>query len=604
MDLFGDFKSKLLSISREAAKVFEEQTPIEQFKSAWKYALEELKSPYSEVQLRNSLDEMLDLLLMEQAKNSKTNETGSCTEFFLKNEILGQMILAGNNKRIISFASQLVNMMDSHFLYNAAIHGPITKLLKDQSLGEQLIELEYHLSLKILESPELLQLFFLKPSNGHPQFSIFDHLIQFVHLDTENGDFARAAFEMLLCQCAANSDLEGYILQTEFSSIIVASLAGLHAQLPVVLPNISNRNKHNKEIFEADMKAFISFYKFVHMCLTKCPSDKIGDAIIKQFTDLFLAQVVFSTLNSCSDFDGSTVTSLYYIQTMIELTVNQKMFEAVTRFLLESSSIDDLDGLRARDILLSKLNSLSEDVVTSVMQILTSILTHQSNLAVSLLFEKCELVDVHLPVKISDHMELLNKYIPLLPKGTGPQNSNLDAYLADAISTMLVNKPLQKDASAVKDTDFEAEEEKLREKVAQLKTDPTLNKILQKFGGFFQHSMKINLALTGIITILATQPNQVLFSCLFEESDSTTCPSIHTIFTKLIGEVEQYKATIPNYEIRLPLIKQSLNDDLLSDFDQERELIRNIICFEEFIKEIVACLLMRAGSAQQSFSFV
>ncbi|KAJ3271285.1 hypothetical protein HDV01_006881 [Terramyces sp. JEL0728] len=590
MDLFGDFKSKLLSISREAAKVFEEQTPIDQFKSAWKYALEELKSPYSEQQLRNSLDEMLDLLLMEQAKNLKTNETGSCTEFFLKNEILGQMILAGSNKRIINFASQLVNMMDSHFIYNAAIHGPITKLLKDQALGEKLIELEYHLSLKILESPELLHLFFLKPQDGKPQFSIFDHLIQFT-------------FEMLLCQCAVNSDLEGYILQTEFSSIIVASLAGLHAQLPVILPNISNRSRHNKEIFEADMKAFLSFYKFVHMCLTKCPSGKIGDAIIKQFTDLFLSQVVFSTLNSCSDFDGSTVTSLFYIQNMIELTVDQKMFEALTRFLLESSSVDDLDSLKARDILLSKLNSLSEDVVTLVIQILTFILTHQSRLAVSLLFEKCDDLDVKIPVKISEHMELLNKYIPLLPKGTGPQHSNLDTYLADAISAILVNKPLQKDGSETQ-VDVELAEGRLQEKVALLKTDPTLNKILQKFSGFFQHSMKINLALTGIITILSTQPNQVLFSCLFEESDSPACPSILTIFTKLIAEVDQYKASIPNYEIRLPLIKQSLNDDLMSDFDQEREVIRNIICFEEFIKEIVACLLMRAGSAQQNFAFV
>lgn len=172
-------------------------------------------------------------------------------------------------------------------------------------------------------------------------------------------------------------------MHTDFASIIVASLSGLFAQLPNVLPGIENYSRQQEKSFEQDIRGFLSFYVFFQTCVSKCPSETVNKESLRQFSSFFLDQVVISAINACSDFDGSTISSLFYIQKLIDWTENDAVFRIFAKFLLEGDSDDDaeLTTLKPRDILLCKLNSLSEDVATSVIQILTSLL-HKDGIAV------------------------------------------------------------------------------------------------------------------------------------------------------------------------------------------------------------------------------
>ncbi|KAJ3000351.1 hypothetical protein HDV02_006158 [Globomyces sp. JEL0801] len=524
------------------------------FQSAFDTVINELQleKPLNSSNIQSSLDLILDVLLKEQAKNTNVVDTGVCMDYFLENQLLEKLVTLSEvdlayRATIIKFSASLVAFLEPHLLYVP-----------------------------------------------HP-----------FHLDTELGEFSRASFEMLLTNCL-KSDLEKYILQTEFSSIIIASLSGLFAQLPHVLPGIERQSRRAQfgngllQEFDNDLNAFTSFYKFLQSC----------------------GQVVLSSINSCSDFDGSTITSLFYLQTMLDLTTEESMVVELSKFILSSEDeSDDISTLRTRDILLSKLNSLSEDVVVSVIQILSNLLSNHSDITLTMLIEKCpKNPKTPQEVNIQDHMSLISQYLPLLPKGTSSTQSNLDTYLSDAISTLLTrhNQPKK---SEVKDQQKTTAEKYVSpyEKISLLRSDPTLMKLLNKVQSFYSHSMKINIALTGIITLLATQPNPILFQALFDpigipiSSESNPIPTtpitLLSIFTNLLSEYATYQKQIPNFEMRMLLLKQHMIDNSqpeefpTEDLNHDLEILKNCVCLEEFIKEIVACMMMRGGSPLEVISY-
>ncbi|KAI8901235.1 Retinoic acid induced 16-like protein-domain-containing protein [Globomyces pollinis-pini] len=636
--LFDELKTRLVQLRDDTTKAFNHISlisPIDQFQSAFDTVINELQleKPLNSSNIQSSLDLILDVLLKEQAKNTNVVDTGVCMDYFLENQLLEKLVTLSEvdlayRATIIKFSASLVAFLEPHLLYNSVIHAPLTRLTNDQRLSDELIELEYYISIKIFESIELLNLFLSNHKNESKiEFPIFDHLIQYIHLDTELGEFSRASFEMLLTNCL-KSDLEKYILQTEFSSIIIASLSGLFAQLPHVLPGIERQSRRAQfgngllQEFDNDLNAFTSFYKFLQSCVRQCVSDTVKKDILSQFTTFFLGQVVLSSINSCSDFDGSTITSLFYLQTMLDLTTEESMIVELSKFILSSEDeSDDISTLRTRDILLSKLNSLSEDVVVSVIQILSNLLSNHSDITLTMLIEKCpKNPKTPQEVNIQDHMSLISQYLPLLPKGTSSTQSNLDTYLSDAISTLLTrhNQPKK---SEVKDQQKTTAEKYVSpyEKISLLRSDPTLMKLLNKVQSFYSHSMKINIALTGIITLLATQPNPILFQALFDpigipiSSESNPIPTtpitLLSIFTNLLSEYATYQKQIPNFEMRMLLLKQHMIDNSqpeefpTEDLNHDLEILKNCVCLEEFIKEIVACMMMRGGSPLEVISY-
>jgi hypothetical protein len=62
--------------------------------------------------------------------------------------------------------------------------------------------------------------------------------MQFIHLDTAEGDYGRASLELLLKQ-SSSPVLEAYILMSDFPSILVASLSGLYGTQFVIISSIA-----------------------------------------------------------------------------------------------------------------------------------------------------------------------------------------------------------------------------------------------------------------------------------------------------------------------------------------------------------------------------
>jgi hypothetical protein len=446
-----------------------------------------------------------------------------------------------------------------------------------------LIELEHHLSVKIMESPELLYLFFNPNSK---EFCIFDHLIQFIHLDGHQGDVARVSFEMLLAH-TSNPELEDYVLSTEFSTIIIASMAGLYTQLPNV--NIDLWKSESKK----DIEGFSAFYAFFESCLIKS-TDKIKTMLFAQFKRCFLDQVVLSTLHCSSDFDGTAVSSLVYIQYILDHSKDAAMIQLLVEFLCN----DDNDSieLNPRDLILSKLNSLSEQVVTVVLQLLCSCLAKYPPslvLWIPSLASSTEL-GIHC-IAIQDHVTLVTEYLGLLQS-----SADLDTYLSDALANMeaLAAKLPNQNEDEYNDTI------QIDKQVEIVKNDVVFSKLISKLHCFFSQSLSINLALTGLITMLASLPNPVLFRALFG-IDSGLYKSVH----QLLLEMKHHSQTLTNYSTRLMITRSNMLSFVVSHTENQGylddgEIIRNVVCFEEFLKEIVACLMMRGSTSKEHISYL
>ncbi|KAJ3303860.1 hypothetical protein HDV03_003429 [Kappamyces sp. JEL0829] len=579
------------------------------------------------------LEKMVDVLVKEEAKSVSALETGPCMELWLNQQVLGKLVLLSWEdacgaprewrRLVLQATASLVSMMNLSMLYNSAIHEPINLLLVQERkihIGNCLLEfiiLEYQLALKILESLELLALFsgldagerppIREDADGwqkKPSFPIFDHLIQLIHLEGDQGDYSRSAFESLARQCN-KPEIENYIVATDFCSIVMSSLAGLFAQLPEVLPSLSPAaasSRHlsiKKMVFQADLKGFEELFGFVQNCLAS-PSDTIRHELLKQFDGFLLRQVLYSSLSSCSDFDGSTLTTLYYISRILDICTDPNLQICLVTFLLgpNTTAEESEDVLSARDILLSKLNSLSEEVVTGVLQILSTLLTVIPGRVVLPLLIEDTSADTFAPVPsdadadavYDSHSRLIANYVGLLPKAA--HSSNLDAYLSDAITSI----SLKSIAAVAPSSDGHGPKAPGNSSVALIKKDGLLNKLFSKLDGFFSHSMAINIALTGVFSQLASQPSPVLTAALFD--DQLDGPCIYTSVYRLQQELDKLKSTIPNFEVRVMMARQKLLSDAsgplrTDEYNVEGEIAKNVICLEEFLKEIVSVLMMK-----------
>ena len=137
--------------------------------------------------IAGNLDYILEVLIREEAASVSVSETGPCTELFLHDQFLEKLVVLNRECSIeiktivLSFATSLTSMMGTHFLFSGNVHQPLSSLIEDKAIAnlDQLIELEYHLAIKILESPELLDIFFIASEDSpKPKFPIYDHLIQ------------------------------------------------------------------------------------------------------------------------------------------------------------------------------------------------------------------------------------------------------------------------------------------------------------------------------------------------------------------------------------------------------------------------------------------
>ncbi|KAI8821940.1 Retinoic acid induced 16-like protein-domain-containing protein [Chytriomyces cf. hyalinus JEL632] len=430
-----------------------------------------------DTEIVRNLNVMVDILVKEHAVVDGGVDPGGCTEKFLGEDMMNRLVRfseadvpVGFRGAVITFLTNLLLVLDPKILIHNAIHRPlliiIEQCLQSQKYDKELLMLELDICGKIYDYPQLLYIFFSKSavlgtSNGGGimfeigspalitgyECLIFDHILQHLHSESITGDYAREA-ALFLVELAAG-DLATYIHVSEFSAVATAGLGGVFSQLPPRIPpgiswgeqfrhrSIGNtvRSSRPAESFRADVEAFIRVIHFVQAIVLRCPNSEITVAILEDFQGTFLDNIVQSTLTSASDFDGTTVSTLFYLQKMSETLKEESMVSMVIQFLLSSDVDEDVEDeakkkalrksmhrrslrpssimsrgallgkgavptsaasfgdakemrLHVRDILISKLGSLSEEVVIATLNLFRVIISNHSDRAIHMVIEK------------------------------------------------------------------------------------------------------------------------------------------------------------------------------------------------------------------------
>lgn len=277
---------------------------------------------------------------------------GGCTELFLNNDILTDLIRisetnapSGFRCEVIHFLANTISLLDGNLLIQNSIHRPALHLMRTFiPTGEQdeaIVELEYNIASKIKDYPLLLQIFFIKlhkpknvpdesaaagnvssftnfssssssPPHSPPtrlrslsnnnefvvneyEFILFDHLLKFIHQETELGDVARTAILFLLE--IDDADLFKYILASEFCVLLIAGLGGLFSQLSQTLPS-SSASKSVHKAFKDDLNSFLKLVEFLQKVLLVCPSAEITQLLLDEFKCTFLDNIVHAYILS------------------------------------------------------------------------------------------------------------------------------------------------------------------------------------------------------------------------------------------------------------------------------------------------------------------
>ncbi|KAI8998003.1 Retinoic acid induced 16-like protein-domain-containing protein [Gaertneriomyces semiglobifer] len=513
-------------------------------------------------------------------------------------------------------------------------------------------------------------------SEGHNPtytFPLFDHMIRYLHMEGRLADIARASC-LLLLEVPAK-DMHQYVSRTDFAAICVAGIGGAFSQLPHQLPplghNPATSNSYGRITFARDVESMLEAVRFVESIVrvtdVNPDAHAVRDNVLSEFRTGFLEAVIKPMFENGSDFDGSVISLLHYLTRVLETLQDGHASRILIEFLLGSDdgiakadqSIseeqvvgsenepgaedeDDPSGpvmaiparevslrLQPRDILLSKLSSLSEEVVQSILQFFQQLLSpaHRDR-SLPLLFEPLQEyangtsgVDYD---TVNGHLNRIKRYFGLVGSVEG-----FEEYLADAeMSVALheshaapVNNVADEPADSLSDVDTPLSPAPPVEpasephpSIARLANDVTLQKFLLKLRTFFSHSFRINLALTGFLSALASAaPAATLYIFLFDgdlemdrlKTETAERVSFFTLLQALYAQVSTRRPQIPDFDERLAFIRDQVKNsqssgsiDFDATFDSETEFMKNVVVLEEFAKELLATMVMREGGVQ------
>ncbi|KAI8915840.1 Retinoic acid induced 16-like protein-domain-containing protein [Gorgonomyces haynaldii] len=616
------------------------QMRLKKFRSKWDTILQESRRDHSQV--RSILQTEIPYLLESMAKrllndNSET-EMGLCTEFLLSVDLLDTLVTIsqydepkGYQYHVVLFTSAVLEALPSQLLFNKSINGPLLKLLKfvrqagHSETEAELVELEYTLIQRIYDLQELKPIFF----EDDAPFAMFDHLLKFVHLDTEAGEYARCGVVLL----SQMSEFEDHIAKSNLPTIIDNALSSFFSQFSVLPSNLGDKTKRRKKAFEKQVKGFDAVFQFCQSLLRGHLGDKIYQVVAYGFYDTVLVNAITSSM---SDFDGTTMSTLYYVRHIVETTKEKRLGEKIVTLLTEPNKEDDV--LKPRDVIMSKLQSVSEHVVVSCLMLLESLIQYFPQ-SVPLLVEKCRPLDMSRlsfaqsdnVMDVGQHFQILSKYYEIMPSSMDPGSMTLDAYLQDAQDKFQIQdkpqlshqdfdgNPVER-LSSQKRQELKYKQDSLTlQHHLELSHDRFLRILLGKLVGFFGQSMHINIAITGVLTQLMTSPYHHLYlylvhgDCVLEDPDQKNY-CLYSILLSLLDEVQGHRVSIDSFDDRLYEKKQQLyhrhkpslfgwmdpmqlfRTDNDMTLDEEARLLANTVVLHEFVKEVFSTVLMRGAA--------
>ena len=595
--------------------------------------------------------------------NDVSDTLQSCTELFISQDMLQDLLRVsesnspiGFRKDVLRFFASITSLLDGKILYQHNIHRPALFLIKqnEPEFEDILLEMQYNLSSKIRELPQLLNVFFIKnnapknvPSesieagnasnsntktlNTSPknklsilknqktrthEFPLFDNLLQHIHQSDHQGETARMAILFLFE--LDDGDLAKYILDSDFCDVSIAALGGLFNQLPQQIPLESSPSFQLKS-FNEDLDSFLKLVEFIQKIILVCPHESISIKLLDNLKCVFLDNIFKSCIVGASDFDGTMAANLFYINQILILINQEDISRIFANFLLYSDDEEDFPGspesinseykLNVRDILLSKMASLSEQVVVAVLKLFYTFLANHNQTSIYLLIEKLPKNSANVCLApVNEQISAITQLFTFLDSESNSSGiHSIQSYLSDAEKRLETHSiKLRQGSFSSRKLLFESlkneatlkQEElssSLEDQVQDLSRDTTLRKFLLKLTTFFSHSYTINVALTNLLAQLSTQPSQQLKILLYYSKENL---SFIPILGKLASEIIEFKNSTSDFDERLKNVRKILYSGSTrvsyEVLDVDHEFLKNVVLLEGFVKEISAILILES----------
>ncbi|KAI9597943.1 Retinoic acid induced 16-like protein-domain-containing protein [Syncephalis fuscata] len=369
------------------------------------------------------------------------------------------------------------------------------------------------------------------------EFALFSYLLGYVHREGKAGDYARTAI-LFIIELATGS-LGDYLLQSSsFPAITAAGIGALFSQLPRSFMHDEDGNESESIDFHRKLDAFAKELEFCQDVLDRCPTPAISQALLANIRRVFLENIIWPSLTTCSDADGSAEAAISYLDVILRNLRQPDMIDLVLSYLglpldigdddddednanitkrekSESSppsssssrklsddamDIDDngspADGFLLSNLVLTLLNSTSEPTVTVTLHLLETLLTlHCSRTRRLVGGARIKHITPH---RIEDHRRELDLYMsvagmlnPDLTRDDDAFSEGYDRYLHDAEGIVETHRIAHEMTGACP---------------PRYRVDPeaalprSLNRLLTNY---YTNSRRMNLALSGVVAALA-----------------------------------------------------------------------------------------------------
>ncbi|KAJ1911058.1 hypothetical protein H4219_006054 [Mycoemilia scoparia] len=279
-------------------------------------------------------------------------------------------------------------------------------------------------------------------------------LLELVKVETAGSSTTSASLN------SSRSALEQYIIkESGFAAMVSAGLDALYSQLPrrvklvpadlIVSPKsptcgdgtefvrdlqksiensirspnslnwnstINNSNNNSDEIVATNkpefrwlVDSFLVHIEFIQEVLSRCPSDRVCQAVLRNFHDHFLVTILYPSVLESSDVDGSSVAIMTYIEVILRTIHDYNLVDTFMGFLLGIPEISvcayNVGGgegkqtppnsndpipmavpFTLRDLICTNLQStISQDSVITALNLLRTILVHHCRFSNKLL---------------------------------------------------------------------------------------------------------------------------------------------------------------------------------------------------------------------------
>jgi hypothetical protein len=388
MDYFAKFKDKFGYKQQPAS----DKDMLLEFEKHWKYCQhvailsKSTETFASKTDVPSALQKLVDLLVEEESRQSFTG-TGGCMEFLLKHKVLENVLqFAKDNTpidvygHVINFFSNLISLLEHHFLFQSLVHKPLLDLLHlvvynsrlCEKYEDELVELMYAICAKIDEMPALLHVFFhdrhllTNPerkkkdqvliqicdepeSKDEPdyEFLLFTYLLRFTSHAGRNGDYARTALLFLLQR--QDEDLCHYMLHTgNLPKVLASGLSALFSNIvfsynPPTLEkptadSVWDAVIHHLDASKSDLEAMCGLLKFSEDAILVC-SEKVACSILDHVDTIFLHKMVHFTILEAHRHENKelAVMTLRIIAHLLSIPKCKEFSFLFSRFFLEDS---------------------------------------------------------------------------------------------------------------------------------------------------------------------------------------------------------------------------------------------------------------------------